>query len=255
MAATEHEGFITDICTNFRDDAPRLIYADWLQDHGDPKRAEFIRVQIALAKLREEVQRELAKAGAQPPVLCEHTSLFMTCEQCCALREIEQGYLRGITAVRNWAADIFEIFYDLRLSHSPSFRLAGSSVFFSRGFVSQLNLPLAALEKHLHRFVKRHPLEHVIVTNKEPTSVYIDDINDDGRNCYWYDEGKKSPDIYWEYSFHLKTRLWDALKGVKEGPLCYYAFPEDAHLDLSHVLLTNARNYDTREEDHDVRTP
>lgn len=33
------------------DDAPRLIYADWLQDHGDEARAEFIRVQCELARI------------------------------------------------------------------------------------------------------------------------------------------------------------------------------------------------------------
>ena len=31
------------------DDAPRLVYADWLDDHGDPERAEFIRLQVASA--------------------------------------------------------------------------------------------------------------------------------------------------------------------------------------------------------------
>jgi uncharacterized protein (TIGR02996 family) len=31
------------------DDAPRLIYADWLDENGDPERAEFIRLQCALA--------------------------------------------------------------------------------------------------------------------------------------------------------------------------------------------------------------
>jgi uncharacterized protein (TIGR02996 family) len=29
------------------DDAPRLVYADWLEEHGQPERAEFIRVQLA----------------------------------------------------------------------------------------------------------------------------------------------------------------------------------------------------------------
>jgi uncharacterized protein (TIGR02996 family) len=29
------------------DDAPRLVYADWLEEHGQSERAEFIRVQIA----------------------------------------------------------------------------------------------------------------------------------------------------------------------------------------------------------------
>ncbi len=31
------------------DDAPRLIFADWLDEHGDADRAEFIRIQCALA--------------------------------------------------------------------------------------------------------------------------------------------------------------------------------------------------------------
>jgi uncharacterized protein (TIGR02996 family) len=33
------------------DDTPRLAYADWLGENGDPDRAEFIRVQCALAAL------------------------------------------------------------------------------------------------------------------------------------------------------------------------------------------------------------
>lgn len=39
------------ICTRPNDDAPRLVYADWLEETGEPSnvaRAEFIRVQIAL---------------------------------------------------------------------------------------------------------------------------------------------------------------------------------------------------------------
>jgi|SRR5262245_285412 len=33
------------------DDAPRLVYADWLDEHGDPKRAELIRLEVELARL------------------------------------------------------------------------------------------------------------------------------------------------------------------------------------------------------------
>jgi uncharacterized protein (TIGR02996 family) len=33
------------------DDVPRLVYADWLDEHDDPDRAEFIRVQIAMNRL------------------------------------------------------------------------------------------------------------------------------------------------------------------------------------------------------------
>ncbi len=36
------------------DDAPRLIYADWLEENGDPARAAFIRAQIKLARLPQD---------------------------------------------------------------------------------------------------------------------------------------------------------------------------------------------------------
>jgi uncharacterized protein (TIGR02996 family) len=39
------EGFRAAIREHPDDDAPRLIYADWLDEHGQPERAEFIRVQ------------------------------------------------------------------------------------------------------------------------------------------------------------------------------------------------------------------
>jgi uncharacterized protein (TIGR02996 family) len=38
------------IIENADDDTSRLVYADWLEENGDPTRAEFIRVQCALAK-------------------------------------------------------------------------------------------------------------------------------------------------------------------------------------------------------------
>jgi uncharacterized protein (TIGR02996 family) len=44
------EGFLVDIREHPEDDAPRLIFADWLDDHGDPARAEFIRLGVELAQ-------------------------------------------------------------------------------------------------------------------------------------------------------------------------------------------------------------
>jgi uncharacterized protein (TIGR02996 family) len=47
------DAFLEDIRAHPDDDGPRLVYADWLEDHGDPARAEFIRLQCELAKLAE----------------------------------------------------------------------------------------------------------------------------------------------------------------------------------------------------------
>jgi uncharacterized protein (TIGR02996 family) len=41
-----YEPFLRAICANPADDTVRLAFADWLDENGDPERAEFIRCQI-----------------------------------------------------------------------------------------------------------------------------------------------------------------------------------------------------------------
>src|SRR4051812_32083073 len=54
LAMTHDEVFQRDIIENPDDDSRRLIYADWLEEHSQPERAEFIRVQCELASLPED---------------------------------------------------------------------------------------------------------------------------------------------------------------------------------------------------------
>jgi uncharacterized protein (TIGR02996 family) len=50
---TLDKAFLADILAHPDDDAPRLIYADCLEENGDPERAEFIRLQCKLEKMTE----------------------------------------------------------------------------------------------------------------------------------------------------------------------------------------------------------
>lgn len=79
MAVTEDDPrLLAAIAADPDDDGPRIVYADWLQDHGDP-RGELIAVQCALSRGRatDLVERErsllerhedewLARAGLRP---------------------------------------------------------------------------------------------------------------------------------------------------------------------------------------------
>jgi uncharacterized protein (TIGR02996 family) len=47
---TDETALIAAICARPDDDTPRLVYADWLDDHGWEDRADFIRDQIALSR-------------------------------------------------------------------------------------------------------------------------------------------------------------------------------------------------------------
>jgi uncharacterized protein (TIGR02996 family) len=64
--ATTREALLRAVCDSPDDDAPRLVFADWLEENGDENErawAEFIRVQCAAARLaaddpqREELRR------------------------------------------------------------------------------------------------------------------------------------------------------------------------------------------------------
>ena len=57
MPPSGYEPFLRAICESPEEDAPRLVYADWLEEQGGAEnvaRAEFIRIQIERAKLRAE---------------------------------------------------------------------------------------------------------------------------------------------------------------------------------------------------------
>jgi uncharacterized protein (TIGR02996 family) len=48
---TDGEALFRAIIEDADEDVPRLAYADWLTENGDPYRAEFIRIQCAQARM------------------------------------------------------------------------------------------------------------------------------------------------------------------------------------------------------------
>src|SRR4051812_38017921 len=52
----EREALLRAVCANPDDDIPRLVFADWLQENGDEARAEFIRLQVQMARLESRAQ-------------------------------------------------------------------------------------------------------------------------------------------------------------------------------------------------------
>lgn len=53
------------------EDTPRLMYADWLEENGDPERADFIRIQVELARQPENAT-ELRRREAELWVAHRH---------------------------------------------------------------------------------------------------------------------------------------------------------------------------------------
>jgi uncharacterized protein (TIGR02996 family) len=84
--STAEQGFLSEIRANPDDDGVRLIYADWLEENGQSQRAEFIRVQIELARLADDDHRREALADQQDALLASHGAEWGSVREGGALR-------------------------------------------------------------------------------------------------------------------------------------------------------------------------
>jgi uncharacterized protein (TIGR02996 family) len=113
---TEQEALLRAIIAEPDDDAPRLVYANWLEEHGDRDRAAFIRVQCELARLPEPHMSWLSKPTAEQQQVERRRA---------QLERRTRGLLRR--HLKEWRQDIPDILYV-----SPSM--------FRRGFVETVHL-------------------------------------------------------------------------------------------------------------------
>jgi uncharacterized protein (TIGR02996 family) len=66
------EAFVAAISEKPDDDTPRLVCADWLEEHGQPQRAELIRAQIELARRGPKDKRANSLRKRVAELLAEH---------------------------------------------------------------------------------------------------------------------------------------------------------------------------------------
>jgi len=69
--------FIQAVIAEPDDDAPRLIYADWLDEQGQSERAEFIRLQCQIAQLSKGNHRRKELATWARALLADHGKVWV----------------------------------------------------------------------------------------------------------------------------------------------------------------------------------
>src|SRR5262245_36886393 len=90
------QSFLDDIRANPDDDSPRLIFADWLDDHGDAARAEFIRLQCELAKLPEDDPRRDALRDREEELLRSNRERWLGEFADLGTCYFQRGFIEGI---------------------------------------------------------------------------------------------------------------------------------------------------------------
>ncbi len=105
---SERRAFIRAILEDPDDDTHRLVCADWLEENGDPVRAEFIRAQVELARMEPQDRRRVPFGKLVQARLGEHGRRLLEAVQ----REswasepiFERGFLKSLRLLTPTQAD------------------------------------------------------------------------------------------------------------------------------------------------------
>lgn len=123
---SDEDALLAAIIANPDDDTPRLVYADWLDENGQPERAEFIRVQIEVASWESSKKRAP--------------------EQSARLTRFRELVERHAT---EWKADL---------------GASAAGAIFRRGFVEELEISPEDLPRIGPQRLRKHPIRLVSVT-------------------------------------------------------------------------------------------
>lgn len=131
-----HDHFRKLICDNPADIGPRLVYADWLEEQGDP-RGEFIRVQCALSGMTDDDQQRATLKQLERELLGKHEREWLRpLEQLLGPNEPRQP----VAAVTGWLAsllprEIARVVRGVATSTLPAWNAK-----FKRGFIERLEI-------------------------------------------------------------------------------------------------------------------
>jgi uncharacterized protein (TIGR02996 family) len=93
-----HEVFLQSIIESPDDDGPRLVYADWLDEHGESGGAEFIRVQCAVAQMPAGDRRIRKLRTRERAVLKAHPEwLDLQLPKAQGAAEMRRGFVEHVT--------------------------------------------------------------------------------------------------------------------------------------------------------------
>lgn len=165
MTAADH-GLLRAVLADPADDLPRLACADWLEERGrvgDAERAEFVRVQLALAKA--------------PDGLCK--GFWVHSPDCPDVRECNR-LMHARDRLRHRASDLLDVALPPDGTEAgavwaeplPTLGVGVYDPWYRRGFIHSVTLPLDAFLAHAEAVFSWHPVSEVTLSDLGPQAGY-----------------------------------------------------------------------------------
>jgi uncharacterized protein (TIGR02996 family) len=228
VQTTECDALVQSVLANPTDDLPRLVLADWLDEHGQPERAEFIRVQCELtreypqhAKRPDLAAEEWHRGDAEAAGDCSGCRLLAREKELWSrMRSIDLSGL-GPIAGPLWATA-------LGVLHNP-WALAPLAV-VRRGFVDEVFVPIRVFVAQAGRLFAAHPVRAVRLTDVRPERVEGFELTRDSGWTYFVGDANAGQTPY-----HLPNALWRHL------PRSWYRTENEAVAALEDACVAYGR--------------
>ena len=139
----QRQAFLDAVLADPEDDAPRLIFADWLDEQGEGDRAELIRVQCKEA--------DLLRTGSPTQVVCDRELLLAREKELLGLTGRSHPRPEGVLEISNW----------VKWSFSGMAAAIIWKPVFRRGFVDEVTMIWDDCNMHLDAILRQHPIQKV----------------------------------------------------------------------------------------------
>lgn len=164
----QRRALLAAVCQSPEDDAPRLIFSDWLEENGNDLWASLIRAQVAMAN--EDVRH--CRGRTANLFLCEGSDWRKRTDRRC-----------GWCALLAEEARVFDHWHAAGGGHPDPFRLHPYLVHWGRGFIDSVSGVSPDTWFHFGpRLVRVHPVKVVMIgvavrmrRGEIPGTVLIDD--------------------------------------------------------------------------------
>lgn len=236
---SERDGFLRCILENPADDVARLVFADWLDEHGEEERAEFIRVQVELATLAD-VEKPVF---ASPVFADEMDEVADYCERWSRKKRLLERQ-RKVLAWRNieaWATHRYVLRHTAgRAEFDQLHEDKVSAALFTRGFISHTTCAAADFLKYTEAIFSQHPVTQCRLTCRHP-----DDAGGERGMVYRY-----SGMSYWEPGYtghnhpcHIPADIYSLMDGHidEHGGQKFYESREKADAALLRACVAYGR--------------
>ena len=165
------------------DDAPRLVYADWLDDHDRPAWAEFIRAQVAAA-------RDLCPNTWVPP---REACASPDCRSCRTLRD-RAAELRS-------SPDFWESVWG-------GWQAPVGGAWYARGFIESVSVTADRFVVTAGRLFSLHPIQRVRLTDRSAALTTV--------GAAWYCGGQMGPE--WAKMSVVPKAVYDLMRPPPWAP-------------------------------------